>query len=103
MCHTERQVSARSTSRLLTVLLLILAAFGVPHSGFVLMSSAQTIVCASGAKRRAPARISEERTPLLWPRPTALEPALLEQRAPDSFLCGGLFQRPPPRILLSRA
>ena len=94
------QVNPRFTKRLLTVLLLFLAAFGVGGAGFAVARFAQVVVCASDQERSEMHRVSEQRTSRLSPpRPIHRNISLPEDGPHDIFLGRELFQRPPPAIL----
>ena len=94
------QVNSRLTRRLLTVLLLGLAAFGAGGAGFAVARFAQVVVCASNQERREPHQASEQRTsPLSPPRPIQRNISLPEHGPHDLFLGREFFQRPPPAVL----
>ena len=93
------QVRPRSTSRLLTVLLLILAAFGVSGSGFAVVRTVPGSVRVSDKRRSEPRRISEERSFILVePRAIRRNLSQREQGPADMSLRRELFQRPPPAL-----
>jgi hypothetical protein len=94
-------VSGRSTRRILTALLLVLSAFGVPDSSFTLVRFASAIVCAVEHQPSRPQRIGERCSPAPVPRRTVLKPAPLLERPRDLFVRGPLFQRPPPSLFFS--
>ena len=97
------QVGSRFTRRLFTVLLLMLAAFGVGGGvGFAVARFAQIAVCAGDEERSEPHHVSEQRTsPPSPPRPTHCNVSPREHWPRDIFLGRELFQRPPPVFRLS--
>ncbi|HEV3198815.1 MAG TPA: hypothetical protein VGZ73_12935 [Bryobacteraceae bacterium] len=97
------QVSSRFTSRLLTVLLLMLAAFGIGGGvGCAVTRFAQIAVCASDEERGEPHRVSEQRnSPPSRPRPIHENISRREDWPRDIFLFRELFQRPPPSLRFS--
>jgi hypothetical protein len=97
------QANSRATTRLLTALMLLLAAFGLTGSTFAAPRTSQTIVWARPRKRRAPRRLPEQSQPAIAPRPVCRTNARRDPWPPSRFFHRWLFQRPPPYALLSQA
>jgi len=83
---------------LLTALLLLFAAFGIPGSSFVALRTAPAIVCAIGHQPSRPHRTTKPQASAPAPRIASLKPAPLLERPRDLFVRGPLFQRPPPSL-----
>jgi hypothetical protein len=96
-CDTIAQVRRRSTKRLLTALLLVLAAFGVGGSSFSVARFTLVVVCAQDELRGKTHSVSAQRAvPLSTPEPIERKVARRDQSLHDTFIGRELFQRPPP-------
>ncbi|HLK67747.1 MAG TPA: hypothetical protein VKU19_30155 [Bryobacteraceae bacterium] len=96
-------MTARSKSRLVTVLLIVLAAFTGQLASIAVASATQVTVYAAVAEKSKPSRVSERPitpTPARPDPPEYFEPA---PNPPRYFVTGERFQRPPPSALFSLA
>lgn len=97
-------MTSRCRSRLVLVLLVIVAAFTGQWGGIAAVRATQVTVCAANPDRSQPQLIAERPVsplPLLQPAPP--EPFERQPNPPDFFVVSERFQRPPPPALFSRA
>jgi len=103
LCHTIFQVSFRSKSRLLTALLLILAAFGATGASLFLVRATQTAVCQSAKPSERSHAVAEQSAAMPVPSRPSPNVAPPESRRPQIVAHFARFQRPPPVALRTSA
>jgi len=100
VCHNGVQVKLRLPYRLLAALMLLPAAFGIGGTLIATPRTPQSIVCPYRKERRAPKPADERLAPAI---PARAARSFAAQRDPGFsvlWLHYGLFQRPPPAVLL---
>jgi hypothetical protein len=97
-------MTACCRSRVVPVLLVILAAFTGQWAGFAAARATQVTICAADPEHSQPHFVPERLAspiPLLQPAP--LEPFERQPKPRHFFVVSERFQRPPPPALFSPA